>query len=703
MPRTVADLELGLHRQDASRHIVELRFHSPDDDAERAPVRGLALFDPTSLIGLDPEEYGPALTRMVFADPTIAGEYAKILAVAEAGEVLLRLRILIGPSAPELHALKWELLRNPASGQALATDENVLLSRFLGSMDWRPVHLRPKGDLKALVVVANPTDLGNYRPDGRALPPVDVEGEVGRATAALGLIPTVTVVGPSTLDRLIAALRDGYDIVYLVSHGAMIDGEPRLWFEDAEGKSDKVAGNDLVVRLGELTNRPRLIVLASCQSAGAGEDARSNDGGVLAALGPKLAEAGIPAVVAMQGDISMRTVAEMMPVFFREIGRDGQIDRAMAAARGSVRDRLDHWVPALFLRLVSGRIWYVPGFISINAKGGVEEFEGWPALLSHIESGECTPILGSGLTDWLVGPTREVARRWAEMIHFPLASHEREDLPQVAQYLSVIQDESYLWKTLRKTVLEETLRRFGDQIPESVPRHKIDDVLKAAAIRYREVEPIEPHDILARLPLPLYISTNSDGLLADALGNIEVAPGQKKEPRVELCRWNNFDEWPPSIFDKDSGDPDYRPSAAQPLVYQLFGHLAQPESLVLTEDNYFDFLIGATRDNELIPPVIRRMLTKTSLMFLGFRLDEWDFRVLFRSIMSREGSNFRRKYSHVAVQLDPEEGHNLNPERARHYLQRYFQDANINIYWGNVNDFARELYQEWTRWNQKPG
>ena len=447
----------------------------------------------------------------------------------------------------------------------------------------------------------------------------------------------------------------------------MIDGEPRLWLEDDAGKSHKVAGGDLVARFGDLESRPRLIVLASCQSAGAGDDARSgDDGGVLAALGPRLAEAGIPAVVAMQGNISMGTVAAMMPVFFKELGRDGQVDRAMAAARGAARDRQDAWVPALYLRLVSGRIWYVPGFI---APAGAGDFEGWPALLTHIESGECTPILGSGLMDWLIGPTREVARKWAEMIHYPLASHEREDLPQVAQYLSVIQDESYLWKTLRKTVSDEALRRFQDLIPASVPRDNLEEVLKAAAAKYREVEPTEPHNVLAQLPLPLYISTNPDGLLADALSEAEIATGKKKAPRVELCRWNNFDEWPPSVFDKSRGKdeegdaPDYRPTPAEPLVYHLFGQLGLPESLVLTEDNYFDFLIGATRDNDLIPPVVRRMLTKTSLMFLGFRLDEWDFRVLFRSIMSREGSDLRRKYSHVAVQLDPEEGHNLNPER----------------------------------------
>ena len=74
-------------------------------------------------------------------------------------------------------------------------------------------------------------------------------------------------------------------------------------------------------------------------------------------LAPLLAEAGVHAVLAMQGKVSMDTVKTAMPVFFEEMLRDGQIDRAMARARGRVRDRGDSWMLALFLRLKDGRIW----------------------------------------------------------------------------------------------------------------------------------------------------------------------------------------------------------------------------------------------------------------------------------------------------------------------------------------------------------
>ena len=41
----------------------------------------------------------------------------------------LRLRLMIGPSAPELHTLHWELLCDPQDGSPLSTSENLLFSR----------------------------------------------------------------------------------------------------------------------------------------------------------------------------------------------------------------------------------------------------------------------------------------------------------------------------------------------------------------------------------------------------------------------------------------------------------------------------------------------------------------------------------------------------------------------------------------------
>ncbi|MCP4404302.1 MAG: CHAT domain-containing protein [bacterium] len=563
-------------------------------------------------------------------------------------------------------------MRDPHDNSSLLTNEQILFSRYLSSFDWQPVHLRPQAELRALALIANPSDLAEYE-----LAALHVDEELERIRTSLGEISTQELAseGSATLNELFSQLREGYDILYLMAHGMLVDNEPWLWLEDESGKTQRVSGNTLIARFRELEHRPRLIVLASCQSAGNGRNAQ----GALAALGPRLAEAGIPAVVAMQGNISVHTVEKFMPVFFRELQVDGQLDRVMAVARGTVRDRRDWWLPALFMRLKNARIWYAPGFT--GERGSLEK---WPAVLRNVQRKRCTPILGPGVSECLLGSRRDMAKRWAEKYHFPMSPYHREDLPQVAQYLSVQQDPMFPRDELESHLQEELKQRYKESLPPEMKDAGLEELIEYIGKQRREASPAEPYRVLASLPLPLYVTTNPGNLLEPAL----LDAG--KEPQVELCRWNSYVEDLPSIYDENRR---YRPSERQPLVYHLFGSLQEPRSLVLTEDDYFDYLIGVTTNKDLIPAVVRRALVDTALLFLGFQLDDWNFRVLFRSIMNREGQNRRSAYAHVAAQISPEEGRILEPDRARSYLEEYFQDADVSIYWGNVEDFTRDLYE----------
>ena len=135
------------------------------------------------------------------------------------------------------------------------------------------------------------------------------------------------------------------------------------------------------------------------------------------------------------------------------------------------------------------------------------------------------------------------------------------------------------------------------------------------------------------------------------------------------------------------------------MVY-LFGNMEtpspeDPDSLVLTENDYFNYLIEVSQNGNALPPGVRSALVDGSLLFLGFRVEEWDFRVLFRTIMKQQGRRLRDKYSHVAAQIDPEEGQTIDPERARRYLERYFEGDKVSIFWGSVDDFAARLSTAW--------
>jgi hypothetical protein len=428
-----------------------------------------------------------------------------------------------------------------------------------------------------------------------------------------------------------------------------------------------------------------LVILLSCQSAGTGDvEPAPPDGGALAALGPRLAEAGVPAVIAMQGNISMETASTFMATFFQELRRDRQVDRAVSVARGAVRDRPDWWMPVLFMRLKSGRIGYKPGF-SMEA-GGLQK---WPALVRNIQAGRCTPIVGPGLTESLLGSRQKIAARWAETFRYPMNPNNRESLPQVAQFLKVRQDVNFMRDELSKHLLAEIKQRFGKLIAPELADASLDEVITAVGRSLAKNPATAAIRTLASLPLPIYVTTNPSNLLSEAL----EAAG--KQPVVELCRWNDAVEQIPSIFDAER-EPDYRPTPRRPLVYHLFGRLSQPDSLVITEDDYFDYLIGVTSRNDLIPAVVRRALADSALLFLGFDLDEWDFRVLFRTLMLQEGGRARDNYAHVAAQIDPESGRIIEPEGARRYLAEYFgqQTARISIFWGSVADFGRVLDEQ---------
>jgi SIR2-like domain len=120
---------------------------------------------------------------------------------------------------------------------------------------------------------------------------------------------------------------------------------------------------------------------------------------------------------------------------------------------------------------------------------------------------------------------------------------------------------------------------------------------------------------------------------------------------------------------------------------------------VLTEDDYLDFLVNISRDEDLIPPRVQEAMAGTSLLFLGYRLADWNFRVLFRSLVSYLERTIAR--AHVSVQLVPlrDTAPDLQRQKAQEYLQRYFGKLEIRVYWGSCQDFATELRNKWEAHN----
>ncbi len=676
------------------------------------------------------QDYGALLFKALLGAPTLAKVYQDALTITKSYDLATRLRLYIDRSAPELHSQRWETLHIPGpdvntpeytewqkNPNFLAWDQNLLFSRYLFSSRYTPVEQRSKGELNALVVVANPDEL--VRQNGvkvrlamdeiHNLAPINVQEEVQRAKTTLQDIKVTVLASQGdgtervTLQNLTRRLNDGYDILYLVCHGALVADDPdqpdstrrsKILLEDDAGNLDLVRGQELVdeINLMQPPSRPRLVVLASCQSAGTGTPAdprRSADGGALAALGPRLAEAGIPAVVAMQTDVYQDTLAQFMPIFFQELLKDGQVDRAMAAARYAIKEREDWWAPVLSLRLREG-LWYEPYFTG----GGGDYTDLWEDVVSNIKNHNCVPILGFGLLEFLLGTSRELARDLARTYNYPLDLMSLENFAQVAQYLATNYGAGGSRDRILGYMADRLREKYKDTLQENTDNWTLNQVLcKVAALR-RETTSPDSYQVLANLPFDIYFTTNYDSLLEEAL----QAQNPPRQPQVMYSRWNA------KLINGDlvrRKDQKLVFSPEKPVVYHLLGLAGEPQSMVLSEDDYFEYMMWVNNRSAPVPiPVdLAKAWREKSLLFLGYRLNDWGFRVLYRSILNEE-RRYGRDYKSVAVQLQPSE-ENLIPENARKFLEKYFPNDDFNIYWGKSEEFLHDLWAKWPAGGKK--
>lgn len=308
----------------------------------------------------------------------------------------------------------------------------------------------------------------------------------------------------------------------------------------------------------------------------------------------------------------------------------------------------------------------------------------WNALCQCIHEGRFLPIVGPDLDEGLFGGVRGLAKRLATKHAFPNADHEHTDLAKVVQFLSIQKDRAFAYKAVQAELIEALLERqeniSGDHIKE-LP--KLLDII----IERRRALQDDPYRALARLPASIYLTASPETLL------FKVVKAAGRSPEALVCRWR-------STRTNTPREPriQHPPSPDAPLIHHVFGVFGVPESLVLTEDDLFDFLI-ATSTYKLLPAIVRSSLTDSALLFLGFRLDDWTFRVLFRMVMNLEGSAGMRKYSHVGVQINPKEHSLADIARARLYLERYFgsdrgaglSEPPITLYWGTPAGFLAEL------------
>ena len=311
---------------------------------------------------LSPEEqtvqdFGRALFEALFTREVRSCYDVSLREAARQGRGL-RLKLRIQP--PELAALPWEYLYHPGQCEYVSLSTQTPVVRYL-EVPQRVQPLVVEPPLRILGMIASPS----------GLPPLDVEREKGRieqairALRARGLMELAWLPGQSWRD-LQRAMRQGpWHIFHFIGHGGFDrnTGEGLIVLADSEGGADRFHATQLGRLLADHASL-RLVLLNSC------EGARGNERDVFSSTAAILVRRGIPAVLAMQYEITDRAAVEFARTFYEALADGMAVDGAVAEARKAISFAVDNTVewgtPVLYTRAPGGVLFQVTGVPSVE-------------------------------------------------------------------------------------------------------------------------------------------------------------------------------------------------------------------------------------------------------------------------------------------------------------------------------------------------
>jgi hypothetical protein len=301
------------------------------------------------------KEFGGKLYGAVFQDE-LRDVLHRSLSQTRARRLGLRLRLRLADT-PELAELPWEFLYEPRLNRFLAQSRHTPLVRYLDLPD-PPRPLSVEGPLRLLVMIASPTDY----------PELDVEQEWSLLTDALA---QQQEEGQVLVERIVANMsalrgrlrRQEFHVFHFVGHGFYRPhwGDGVLVMEDRNGRPHEVTGEELGGLLSEY-HATRLAVLNAC------EGARSGASDPFAGMAQSMIQQGLPAVVAMQFEITDEAAIIFAHDLYGAIADGYPLEAALAEARGAIRDEgnLTEWgTPVLYSRSPDGRLFDLTGRVRL--------------------------------------------------------------------------------------------------------------------------------------------------------------------------------------------------------------------------------------------------------------------------------------------------------------------------------------------------
>jgi hypothetical protein len=250
-----------------------------------------------------------------------------------------------------------------------------------------------------------------------------------------------------------------------------------------------------------------------------------------------------------------------------------------------------------------------------EAVGDLLDEDHWYSLVSTVSDGTCTLMLGPEAVMGCLDGERLP-------IHVALASYMMRRLPvDVRQRLG------------------STYDRLNRSHPASVAQVVLREADPAQIKRWLEgfhasFEIDEgPLIDLATLPFQLILNTSPAMAVFDLFSRV------------------NSDVIT-AFYDRTGRMPGMLPELlrGRPIIYQLYGSVEKPRSMILSDSDRLDFIVKLARGSPALPVNLASSLNDEdrSFLFLGFDLADWHIRLLFH-ILSNEA---QRNFTSFAAELE---------------------------------------------------
>ena len=196
-------------------------------------------------------------------------------------------------------------------------------------------------------------------------------------------------------------------------------------------------------------------------------------------------------------------------------------------------------------------------------------------------------------------------------------------------------------------------------------RTQLESILQKTIYHIREARPI--HTVLAQLrQLKIVITSNYDNLLETELGKYGRIMSRdvydQQDPKTAHFKGSVF---------LDEGEV---------VLHKMHGSIDVPRSMIITQSDYIRYLANLTDQDLGMPDYFRvTMIPQHILLFLGYSLEDWNFRVIWEGVLARYKNTGVSRKSYAIVKSS-------NKFQKSFWLQR-----NIEIIDNDLIDFAKEL------------